>query len=143
MTTFGERLREERARLGMSQTQFGVLAGVQKRAQIHYESDERVPDATYLAALAQAGVDVLYVITGNRAGGTAGTTRGAIDAERLLDMYDVVEFVAKKAHKRWGERRKIELAVKGYNMTAGDEEQAPEQEGEAHYAKVVNLFERS
>ncbi|MFY4004711.1 helix-turn-helix domain-containing protein [Achromobacter denitrificans] len=61
-----ERLREERERLGLNQTEFGLLGGVQKRSQINYESGERVPDATYLAAMAQGGVDVMYVLTGVR-----------------------------------------------------------------------------
>lgn len=50
----------------MSQTDFGALGGVQKRAQINYESGSRSPDAEYLSAIAAAGVDVLYVLTGKR-----------------------------------------------------------------------------
>lgn len=64
MDTFGERLRAERERLGLSQVAFGELGGVQKVAQINYEKDKRKPDAEYLAAIAAAGVDVLYVLTG-------------------------------------------------------------------------------
>ncbi|WP_313042136.1 helix-turn-helix transcriptional regulator [Pseudomonas sp.] len=66
MSTIGIRLREERERLGLNQTAFGELGGVQKRAQINYEKDERLPDAGYLSALSGANVDVLYVLTGNR-----------------------------------------------------------------------------
>lgn len=64
----GMRLREERERLAMSQEKFGALGGVQKRAQINYESGERQPDAGYLAAIAAAGADVLYILTGQRSG---------------------------------------------------------------------------
>ena len=60
------RLREERERLGFSQEAFGVLGGVQKRAQINYEKGERHPDSAYLAAIAAAGADVLYILTGQR-----------------------------------------------------------------------------
>ncbi|MFV9534148.1 helix-turn-helix domain-containing protein [Pseudomonas aeruginosa] len=67
MSTIGERLREERERKGMNQSSFAEVGGVQKRAQINYEKDERHPDAAYLAAIAAAGVDVLYVLTGQRA----------------------------------------------------------------------------
>jgi transcriptional regulator with XRE-family HTH domain len=66
LNTIGERLREERERLGLSQPAFAEVGGVQKRAQINYEKDERHPDAAYLAAVAAAGVDVLYVLTGQR-----------------------------------------------------------------------------
>lgn len=66
MSTLGERLIEERKRFGLSQSAFGEAGGVQKRAQINYESGERRPDAAYLERLAEIGVDVLYVLTGRR-----------------------------------------------------------------------------
>ena len=66
MVTLGERLREERERLACSQTELGGIAGVTKKAQINYEKGMRFPDARYLAALAERGVDVLYVLTGRR-----------------------------------------------------------------------------
>lgn len=62
----GERLREERVRLGPSQEVFGEMAGVGKQAQLRYEKGERHPDALYMAAIAEVGVDVLYVLTGQR-----------------------------------------------------------------------------
>lgn len=49
-STIGQRLREERERFGMSQTAFGQAGGVQKQAQINYESDLRSPDAIYLSS---------------------------------------------------------------------------------------------
>ncbi len=60
------RLKEERNRLGLTQTAFGALAGVSKDAQLNYERGVRVPDAAYLAQIAAAGVDVLYLLTGRR-----------------------------------------------------------------------------
>jgi transcriptional regulator with XRE-family HTH domain len=65
------RLREERERLGFTQEAFAVLGGVQKRAQINYEKGERHPDSAYLAAIAAAGADVLYILTGQRMGGAS------------------------------------------------------------------------
>lgn len=62
----GDRSRAERERLGSNQADFGATAGVSKTAQFNYEKGDLSPDATYLAAIAGAGVDVLYVITGNR-----------------------------------------------------------------------------
>lgn len=66
MDSLGGRLRQERLRLGMSQTEFGRVGGVQKLAQINYEKGERIPDANALAAWVQIGVDVLYILTGLR-----------------------------------------------------------------------------
>lgn len=66
MLNIGERLKEERARLGFNQAEFAAFAGVAKTSQFNYEKGERSPDAAYLAAVAEKGVDVLYVVTGER-----------------------------------------------------------------------------
>jgi transcriptional regulator with XRE-family HTH domain len=62
----GDRLKEERVRLGYSQADFGELAGITKTTQFNYEKGSRSPDAAYLAAIASVGADVLYVLTGQR-----------------------------------------------------------------------------
>ncbi|MDV5384637.1 MULTISPECIES: helix-turn-helix domain-containing protein [Pseudomonas] len=62
----GERLREERERFGWNQEELGQLGGVNRNTQGKYEKGDRSPDAAYLAALAEKGVDVLYVLTGER-----------------------------------------------------------------------------
>jgi len=66
MSEICNRLREERERLGMSQAVFGELGGVKANAQGNYEKGDRFPDAAYLAAVAGHGVDVLYVVSGER-----------------------------------------------------------------------------
>lgn len=71
--SFGDRLREERQRLGLSQTAIGELGGVTKKTQMLYESSSRTPDANYLAAIASAGADVLYILTGMRGENIANT----------------------------------------------------------------------
>jgi len=68
LSTFFERLREERKRLGMNQTELAGIAGVQKQAQVNYESGERSPNSDYLTAIAAVGADVLYILTGSREG---------------------------------------------------------------------------
>nr|WP_315206433.1 helix-turn-helix transcriptional regulator [uncultured Albidiferax sp.] len=50
----------------MNQTEFAELAGVLKGAQLNYEAGKRAPDSNYMAAVATAGVDVRYVLTGER-----------------------------------------------------------------------------
>ncbi|PRC91949.1 helix-turn-helix domain-containing protein [Solimicrobium silvestre] len=62
----GVRLKEERKRLGMSQTAFAAIGGTKRASQFNYESGGRAPDAAYLAAISETGVDVLYVLTGQR-----------------------------------------------------------------------------
>ncbi len=60
------RLREARTALGLTIEDFGALGGVTKQAQINYEKGLRSPDTKYLTALASAGVDIPYVLLGDK-----------------------------------------------------------------------------
>lgn len=82
MSSIGVRLKEERERLGFSQTAFAELAASSKKSQIDYEKDFTQPKAGYLAAIAQQGADVQYIVTGER------SAQAMSDDERLLlDRY--------------------------------------------------------
>lgn len=83
VTTIGARIREERNRMALSQEAFGAIPGVTKQAQIKYEKDERHPDTLYLAAIAAAGADVLYILTGVRSGVAAAAPVAAEPAAQL------------------------------------------------------------
>ena len=63
---FGARLAEERKRLGLKQAEFAALVGTDVPKQSLYENDRRELRADYLARLADAQVDVVYVLTGQR-----------------------------------------------------------------------------
>lgn len=67
--SFGERLASERKRLGLRQGEFASLVGTDGAKQSLYETGRRELRADYLARLADAGVDVIYVLTGQRAEG--------------------------------------------------------------------------
>ncbi|WP_181454294.1 helix-turn-helix transcriptional regulator [Halomonas sp. SL1] len=71
------RLREERTRLGLSQTELGDIASITKNTQMLYESDKRSPKADYLSSVASAGVDVRYVIEGIRSDSSSGQSSAA------------------------------------------------------------------
>ncbi|OAQ15008.1 XRE family transcriptional regulator [Bibersteinia trehalosi Y31] len=77
MTTFGDRLKNEREKLKLTQEQLGAIGGVKRLAQANYENGKRQPDTTYLAEIAKVGVDILYVILGTKANTT-------INEEELL-----------------------------------------------------------
>lgn len=84
----GARLKEERERLGYNQTDFAALAGASKHAQINWEKGVAAPNAVALGAWAAAGLDVLYVVTGQHAGGgTSALPALAPDEAALLDNY--------------------------------------------------------
>lgn len=64
--SIGARLRIARESLGMSQETFAQKSGVHRKTQGNYEANERSPDANYLQAIAGLGVDIAFVVTGNR-----------------------------------------------------------------------------
>lgn len=66
MTKIGQRLKQERLRLKLSQSALGTSGGVETNAQGNYESGLRFPRADYLSRVAELGVDVAYVVTGLR-----------------------------------------------------------------------------
>ena len=63
----GERIKEERQRLELSQEAFAKVGGASKRSQIDWEQNKYRPDADVLASWAAAGADVFYIIMGTRA----------------------------------------------------------------------------
>lgn len=81
----GERLREERDKLAMNQTDFGLAVGVSRGTQKAYELESSSPDVRYLCALQGMGVDVTYILTGNRAGAPLGDI--STEEHQVLDMY--------------------------------------------------------
>lgn len=61
----GERLKNERIRIGLNQAEFAERLGIHKNTQTNYESGRRKPSNEYYAAAAELGINVPYVITGN------------------------------------------------------------------------------
>ena len=84
MSTIGERLREERTRLGYNQTEFAKLAGVTKNSQINYENNSRHPDTKYMEAISRIEADVTYIITGKHSV-TSENTLTRIEDRKVLD----------------------------------------------------------
>lgn len=81
----GERLKIERERLGMNQVDFAELAETTKNSQIKYEKGLISPKADYLLAVSQAGVDLMYVLTGKRSGGMEESIGRAMNAAGISD----------------------------------------------------------
>ena len=86
-TQIGSRLREERRRLGLNQTQVAGVAGVSLTSQSHYESGTHRPDSSYLTQISCAGIDILYVLTGQR---QSEFTSNSIDWLVVLEIADLV-----------------------------------------------------
>ena len=61
-----DRLIEERKRLGLNQDEMAKTGKVAKRTYCDYEAGVSEPKAGFLASIAAAGADVLYIVTGMR-----------------------------------------------------------------------------
>ncbi|MFU1906029.1 helix-turn-helix domain-containing protein [Bordetella avium] len=102
----GQRLKEERERLGLSQQAFAELGGASKRSQVEWEKGAQVPNAEFLALVAERGADVAFIVTGRR-------TISAQDLESDLDRYG----------KAW-ETLEMALEATGREMSAAKKRKA-------------------
>lgn len=65
----GRRLREERLSKSLSLPAFGAIGGASDQSQGAYEAGKTPPNVEFLLRLADHGVDIGYVLTGNRNSG--------------------------------------------------------------------------
>ncbi|WP_333905817.1 helix-turn-helix transcriptional regulator [Delftia acidovorans] len=63
---FGERLRQERERLGLSQADMAKLGGTKMRTFQDWERDVATVSAEFLARISAHGLDISFVLTGLR-----------------------------------------------------------------------------
>ena len=94
--SIGDRLRSERENLGLSQPKFAAIAGTTKQTLFSWESGKTAPDGFQLSALAAAGADVLYILTGIS---TKGQALMALNERAEATIPDgMTEFADIKAH---------------------------------------------
>lgn len=90
--SFGERLREERLRIGLTQAEMAEIGGVKRTTQHIYESDVRTPDLTYLMLVRDAGADLSYLVHGYREG-PQGADFLTLSRTALSNIYRLVDEV--------------------------------------------------
>lgn len=61
---FGERLKEERVRLGLTQAKLALLMGVKQLTIVQYEKDSSKPNLTSVYRLLDHGFNVQYLLFG-------------------------------------------------------------------------------
>lgn len=93
-TGLGERLKEERERLGFSQPAFAALAEASKSSQASWEKETAYPNAKALEVWARVGVDVAYVVTGKPSSGVDTLTQ---DEQELLKLFRAAPLAVKAA----------------------------------------------
>lgn len=118
----------------MTQPDFGALAGIGKQSQINYESGKRSPDAEYLAAIANSGVDVLYILTGEHRSSVPLPEAIQLPArlrERLIAAISAVEAGLEAVNRIAPPKVKAELIMAAYDILSRD--------GEAATAQIIRL----
>jgi transcriptional regulator with XRE-family HTH domain len=88
-----ERIRLERERLGLTQAAFAEMAGIGRATQLFYENHDRFPDIQYLEKLFEHGIDIPFIMTGQRSQSTYN------DAEWLHFRHDVLWEIFKASIK--------------------------------------------
>jgi len=106
----GERLKEERERLGLNQTEFGVLLGVSRGSQKNYELGASSLDLRYVAALEEHGVDAAFVLTGRRS--TPLGQQFTAAEEELINQFRSIAEEDRKAIRRFLEAMAADAARK-------------------------------
>lgn len=64
VSTFGNRLKEQRKKLGLTQAEIAEKCGISMRMWGDYERDKYQPRSETLFILAKEGIDIDYVMTG-------------------------------------------------------------------------------
>lgn len=115
--SLGERLREERERLGFSQADFAELVGASRKSQIRWEKDESAPSADSISLWANVGLDVLYLITGQAQKSSSKTQKSSeIDEILLGKIVHKLDLLAKQANRRWTPSELVLQSSKIYNF---------------------------
>lgn len=99
---YGERIKEERQRLKLTQADFAKLAGVSRQSQANYETEEREPGAAYLIKLYDK-VDVPYILSGRR------SSAGDIDAKVVEAILNAIDSWATEGKRQIQQDIKAEL----------------------------------
>lgn len=114
--TVGRRLREEREATGIGVVAFAGACGVSKQAQGLFEKGDNLPGGAYLIEAAKLGVDVKYVLTGER-----GVERVYMPVNRALlaEVVEGVEAGLKQQKLRMAAAARAELVARLYEMFQG------------------------
>lgn len=86
---YGDRIREERIRLGHTQSAWAKACGVSKTSQVSYEAGTYKPDVAYLSGAVALGADPVYLLVGRRMSTVVATEFDWKLAEDIMASIDV------------------------------------------------------
>jgi transcriptional regulator with XRE-family HTH domain len=105
----GQRLLEERGRLGLTQQALADAIGAPRVSFVKYEAGQSSPAAETLAAFEIAGVDVRYVLTGLR------QAPSGVDRKRFRRAYLEVDRQARSNREKLSTEERLALAWRIYD----------------------------
>jgi transcriptional regulator with XRE-family HTH domain len=105
----GQRLLEERGRLGVTQQALADAIGAPRVSFVKYEAGQSSPAAETLVALESAGIDVRYVLTGLR------QAPSGLDRERFRRAFQEVERQVKTNRETLSTDERLSLAWRLYD----------------------------
>lgn len=95
----GDRLREERKRLKLTQKEFAELGGVKISVQYLYEKGKRKPNIEYLLKIREGGVYLNYLLYGDKDGPEVILIEHAEQILLLVDEYARVKLIDVKERR--------------------------------------------
>lgn len=114
---FSRRLKGERKRLGLIQDAMAKKGGVSKASYCAYEAGTTEPSASFFIAIAAAGADVMYILTGERM-----TERHPnVIAEEVAGVLFVLETILKRERSDVLPREKAEMLRIAYTESSPEE----------------------
>jgi len=114
----GQRLLEERGRLGLTQQALADAIGAPRVSFVKYEAGQSSPAAETLVALEAAGVDVRYVLTGLR------LAPSGVDRERFRKAFQEIERQVKTNREKLSVDERLTLAWRLYDAFSAVERAA-------------------
>ena len=122
--TSGNRLREERRHIKYTQQELADQLRVSKRTQVNYEKDIRPPDIHYLANADELGLDIMYVVTGQR---IQEISENRFDWQTLSNAIEATDQWLFERHQKMPHKRKMKLIKLLYFYFNGNTENTIEE----------------
>ena len=87
--SYGERLKQERNRLGFTQGELAEIGGVRRTTVYMYERGTRRPSLDFICALLPAGLSLSYILLGERY--VVDASERVVDTDLAGDLHTLVD----------------------------------------------------
>ena len=122
---FGGRLAATRTRLQLTQDEMADRLGVSKRSYCAYEAGDTSPNAKILAALAECGIDMAYLLTGRHFPLAVG--KESLNEELLSQVIDGLEKLLAQTNRKLTPSAKAQQITAIYSAFVADQNVDPKE----------------